>query len=498
MSSLTDFFESDFNTQREQWESTLLSELKLTEIGTKATKKMLNGASWPTLSLNTNTEVQLPSSEWKKAANTYGLLHPNDLKAHLEEDLKAGVKNFFFHAPMIDDGKWKIIEETLNNQDDVEVFILGGNVSSSKIKVVSNIISGKEVHDQGGHSVQELATLSKNLIASLGQQEDFYIGVYVDSHFFHNIAKIRAAKLLAHKILSEAKSTKKIKVIALTSYVGWTLFERYSNMLRNETAVASAYIAGADYVQSSGYNTILELEAENLKPDEHTERSLRMARNTSHVLALESMLGVVGDAAFGSYHLESMTQSLCEESWNLMQSLLKGTDISAEVTRVRESRLQMVKTRKTIMSGMNDYPDVKEHLNLKLKAPTMFRVARPFEDLRLRMENMKRPEVCIGVYGDYGALNARLNFVKNYFELLGLTIHECMDKDLSKRKEEIVALCAMDDHYPELGETIKSIKTPHRFVAGKAEMAGFKNLFAGQNIYEVLENIVTTFEGRNS
>jgi hypothetical protein len=499
VSSLTNFFESDFNTQRDQWEKALLNELKLTEIGTKATKKMLSGATWPTLSLKTKSEVQLPSSEWKKASLTYGRLNEDEIEVELTEDLKSGVRNFFFHAEALNDTKWKKIEKVLKTESDVEVFILGGKYQSSEIKVISNIISGQTFHDQGAHSIQELALLTKNLIDNLNQSDDFYLGVFVDSHFFHNIAKIRAAKLLAHKVLSEAKLHKKIKIVALTSYAGWTLFERYSNMLRNETAVASAYIGGADHIQSSGYNTLLELETEAVaKHDEHVERSRRMARNTSHVLALESMLGIVEDAAFGSYHLESLTQALCEDAWKLMQTLLTGVDITSEITKVREQRLQMVKTRKTIMSGMNDYPDVKEQLKVTLTTPKLFRVARPFEELRLKMENMKKPEVCVALYGDYGALNARLNFVKNYFELLGLTVHENFDMDLSKRKEEIIVLCALDDQYPNLTEAVNTIKTPHKYIAGKFEMPGFQNLFAGQNVFEVLEHIVQAFEGRKS
>jgi hypothetical protein len=498
VTSLTRFFESDFNTQREQWESALLSELKLTEVGNKSTKKMLDGKSWPTLSLSTPSEVQLPASEWKKAAITYGHLNLNDIEAEIADDLKSGVRNFFFHAEALDEKKWKLIEKQLKGTSDVEVFILGAKFESTSVKVIGQIISGQEAHDQGAHSIQELALLSKNLIQNLDQTGDIYLGVYVDSHFFHSIAKIRAAKLLAHKILAEAKSSRAVKIVALTSYVGWSVFERYSNMLRNETAVAAAYIGGADHIQSAGYNTLLELETENFVQDEHVERSRRMARNTSHVLALESMLGVVEDAAFGSFHLESLTQGLCEDSWKLMQSLLSGVDMTADISKVREQRLSMIKTRKSIMSGINDYPDMKEHLNLKLKASKLFRVARPFEELRLKMNSMKKPEVCVALYGDYGALNARLNFVKNYFELLGLTVHESFERDLSRRKEEIIVLCALDDQYPNLNDVTQTIKSEQKFIAGKFEMTGFKNLHAGQNVYEVLESIVTTFQGRQA
>lgn len=517
MGSLTSFFESDFNTQREQWETALKAELKLTEVGNKASKKLITGASWPTLSLETKSEVHLNANEnWKKASTTYVHLDQQEIRDVLTEDLGQGVRNFFFAGADLTDAKWQEIEATLKKfptPAELEVFILDGEYSSSAFKVVSNIISGEEVHNLGGHSVQELALLATNLIKNLNQTSDVYLGVYVDSQFFHNIAKLRAAKLLALKILEEAGRDLKVKIVGLTSYREWTLFERYSNMLRNETAVASAYIGGADHVQSAGYNSILELETSGSVDKEHIERSRRMARNTSHVLALESMLGVVEDAAFGSYHLESLTSALAEESWKLMQTMvgmnveeLKAF-IQKETASVREKRLEQVKTRRHVMSGMNDYPDVKEHLKLKLKAPKVFRVARIFEEQRLMMEEVKnKPTVYVALFGEYGALNARLNFVKNYFELLGLTVHdpghteldlESFKKGLTERKEDIIVLCALDEQYPNLMEAVKSIKSQDKFIAGKFEMTGFKNLFGGQNVYEVLENLVSRFAGRN-
>lgn len=514
MNSLSSFIDGEFYTQQEQWEKSLLSELKLTEIGSKATKRLLTGQNWPTLSLKARQEVQLGTQEkWKKASTTYVYLNKEDISEMLLEDLEAGVRNFFFHAQNLDSQKWQKIEDTLANfshSEELEVFILGeGNFTSSRLKVIADIISGQAFHDQGGHSIQELALMACRLIKNIDSLTGtVYLGVYVDSHFFHNIAKIRAAKLLAQKILTEANKDVSFKVVALTSYQGWSLYERYSNMLRNETAVASAYIGGADHVQSAGYNTILELEANNSPEKEHLERSRRMGRNTTHVLALESMLGVVEDAAYGSYHLENLTQALCEESWKLMQALLSGTDLTSEVAAVRAKRLEMIKTRRLLMSGINDYPDVKEHLNLKLKTPETFRVARIFEELRIKMENVSsRPQVYVALFGDYGALNARLNFVKNYFELLGLTVLESgtseldlenFKKNLTSRKEEIIVLCALDDHYPEVAKAVSGLKASYKFIAGKFEMTGFTNLFAGQNVYEILEKLVSAYEGRES
>ena len=510
MDSLTTFFESEFNTQRKDWEKSLIAELKLPDIGNKASKKMINGLDWPTLSLDRSNEIQLaPSLTWKKASTTYAFLNIDDIKDAIDDDLKSGVKNFFFHEDALSPEKWRVFEETMKKHhtlSEIEVFILGhSQYTSESFSVVSGLITGSEAHDFGGHAIQELAMLAKNLIQST--EEKIYIGVYVNSHFFESIAKLRAARLLAAKILEEKGNKSQLKVVALTSYMGWTLFERYSNMLRNETAVAAAYIGCADHIQSSGYNTLFELETEKTPIDEHTDRSRRMARNTSHILALESMLGIVEDAAFGSYHLENLTGALCEEAWKLMQRLLAGEDISSEIASTREQRLQMMKVRKLVMSGINDFPDVKEELRLKLKAPSFFRLARSFEELRLQMLEGSRPEVYIALYGDYAALNSRFNFVKNYFELLGLRVLDSgtsqndlndFTKNLSNRREEIVVLCALDEHYPLLEPMSGVIKTSHKYIAGKFEMNSFKNLYGGQNVFSVLEDLVSTFSPRKS
>lgn len=506
MTSLEFFFDDDFKKNQEDWEKSLLSELKLTEIGSKATKETLHGFRWPTLSLERKSEVQLsPVNSWKKASTTYASLSESEIDELLNEDLKNGVKNFFFHEEALNDKKWIKIEEIIRNypaNDEIEVFLLGQtHYKSEVVKVIHGIITGKEAHDEGGNSVQELGYIAKKIIQS--NSETLYLGVFVDSNFFQNIAKLRATRLLAGKILEVSGRTSKVVVIALTSFQGWSLFERYSNILRNETSVASGQIGGADHIQSSGYNALLELECEGAHDKAHRERSQRIARNTTHILALESMLGVVEDASFGSYHLENLTQMFCEESWKFMQRLVAGEDVSTEILNIKSKKLQMIKTRKTIMSGINDFPDVKESLHLKLKQSKIFRPARAFEELRLRMEKIKKPDVYISLFGDYAALNTRLNFVKNYFELLGLRVFDPgrSEKDLSnfinitaQRNEEIVLLCASDDDYKLISETEINIKTSHRYIAGKFEMSSFKNLFVGQNVYDVLLDIVNEFE----
>ncbi len=506
MNSLQSFFENKFKENITDWESTLLKELKITDLGNKTKKEMMNGQLWPTLSTNRLSQIHVtPEHSWKKASTTYIKIF-NDIASHLIEDLSAGVKNFFFLSHELDETKWQKIESILSQYhtpSEIEVFILGKHsLSSPTIKVITSLLTGDEFHHSGGDDIHELALIAKKIIES--NEDEIFVGVYVGSSFFQNIAKMRAIRLTASKILEHSGREPRVKVVALTSFEGWTLFERYSNMLRNETSVASAYIAGADHIQSAGYNAIFELETEVDSNDEHSLRSRRMARNTTHILALESMLGIVQDAAFGSYHLENLTHYLCEESWKVMQRMISGEDVSTEINKAKEKKLQMIKTRKKILSGINDYPDAKEVLGIDLKKTDFFRPSRVFEELRLRMEKIKKPKVFIALYGDYASLNARLNFVKNYFELLGLEVLdsgasefdlEKFKKNLPLRDEEILVLCASDEHYPMLHETVSLMRTTNRFIAGKYEMNSCKNLFAGQNIFENLQEIVKTFGG---
>ena len=506
MNSLQSFFENKFKENITDWESTLLKELKITELGNKTKKEMINGQQWPTLSANRISQIHVtPELNWKKASTTYINIF-NDIDSQLTEDLNAGVRNFFFLGNELDENKWKKIESILSSYQtpsEIDVFLLGQHsFSSQSFQVINSVITGHECHAAGGDAIHELALVAKKVIES--NEKEIFVGVYVDSAFFQNIAKIRAIRLMTSKILEHSGRDVRVKVVALTSFEGWTLYERYSNMLRNQTSVASAYIAGADHIQSSGYNALFELESEVESTDEHFLRSRRMARNTSHILALESMLGIVQDAAFGSYHLDNLTNYLCEQSWKVMQRMISGEDVSHEINQAKDKKIQMIKMRKKILSGINDFPDAKEVLGIDLKKSNFFRLSRVFEELRLNMEKIKKPRVFIALFGDYAALNARLNFVKNYFELLGLEVLdlgasefdlETFKKNLTLRDEEIIVLCASDEHYPTLKEAVPLMKTNNRFLAGKFEIESCKNLFVGQNIFENLQEIVKTFGG---
>lgn len=507
--NIEQFFSQNFVADRDHWEKSLKSELKLEDVGSKTFKKSPEG-KWQTLTLNAPVAHQLRSQEpWKKAAQTY-IRFPSDLESAVRDDLAAGVRLFFVEKDFLTSENWKTFAGILNPHEKAKeiVVVLTGDkeiaAGDNHFRVIDekNMLTGRGAWATGGTIVQELSQIALKLTDAKISGE-VHLGVFIDSHFFRNIAKVRAARLLAKKILDERKISAKVFVTGLTSFREWTLYERYSNMLRNDASVASGLIAGCDYVQSAGYQALFDLET-NSHSTEHDERSRRIARNTSHILALESMLGLVEDASAGSYHLEALTEEFAKGAWDLMQKVLPMNEkevsdfFMKETSVIREERSKNLSTRRQVLAGLNDFPDVKDDLKLSTQpVARFFRTGRSFEDLRLRMEGVsQKPEVFIAIYGDYAALNARINFVKNYFELLGLKVtdpgHAVTDADVSARKEKFLVLVAADDQYA----SVASVKTnaAEKFIAGKTEVAGFANLFAGQNVYDVLLGITERWE----
>lgn len=498
MGQLETLFPEQFSGNKEDWKKVLQSELKLPEVEQKLSKNTLEGI-FNILSIDNHGQVIPNHTGWKKASQTY-FVAGAEAEANMKEDLSNGVRVFFLseEATLLE----KILQEHPDAKD-IEVVSIGSNTKA---------IHSREIFSQGGTHLQEIGHLTTALIDHLQKNTSLKkveVMISVDNHFFQSIAKIRAFREIAQKIFNELKINPELKIISMVNTREWTLFDRYNNMLRNTSAVASALIGGADLIQSLGYMAPFELETD-LKDAEHLKRSRRMSRNTVHILSLESMLGMVQDAAAGSYHLEALTQFYAEGGWKLMQQILplsieeRESYWSQELKNIQAARLKQFNHRKLVLSGINDYPNVKEVLGLtKLKSGT-FRVARGFEELRLRVEKLPhKKNVRIAFWGDYAALNARVNFTKNYFELLGLYVFdpghsiqtpaEFQNWVSAGSPDEIIVLCAKDEDYPMLKE-LCAISSTANYVAGKVDLPDHQAIYGGQNIFDVLTTLVKKLE----
>ena len=507
LKAFSDLFTEEYNTQRDHWEKALKTELKLEDVSSNLVRKHIDLGAWPILSLEARATHHLAGqTPWKKASQTYIHMNPEGLSESLKDDLNGGARTFFFHKDFFHESAWNSAAKVFRSYEeakDIEVFLIGQKSMNApkgfKVRDESQMISARFVHEQGGHNVHELAVLTLEFINKLSTYPT-HAFVFLDSHFFKNIAKVRALKLLLQKVAKESGIGKIPKIVTLNSYREWTLYERYSNLLRNNIQVASGLIAGADVIQSSGYQVIFDLDT-NERDGEHDERSQRMARNTSHILGLESMLGLVDDAAFGSYHLEELSEQYAEAAWKLMQVLLSFNEIprreylDSEIKKVRVERASRLKSRKDILTGINDFPNADEKLGLTLKESNLFRVARDFEELRIKVEGLKdKPKVEILIHGELAGLNNRVSFIKNYFELIGLEVLDPIHNH-DKIDNKIIVLCAKDEDYPKLSAKYINEKAVAKYVAGKVNVTGHEAIHTGQNIYQVLSALTQKMIG---
>lgn len=500
MGHLAGLFPDQFSGNKEEWKQVLQRELKLPDIEQKLQKNTLEGL-FEILSLEISGQVIPNLTSWKKASQTYFSL---DAKSEdsVKEDLESGVRVFFLNEKT--SSLEKIISSHVDAKD-IDVIYFGEKTKA---------LNAFHIQTQGGTHLQEIGALTVELIKwceSNPTKTSCQVMISTDNHFFQSIAKIRAFREISEKVFQSFKMKVELKIISVVNTREWTLFDRYNNMLRNTAAVAAALIGGADIIQSLGYMAPFEMEASEIE-EEHLKRARRMARNTSHILSLESMLGMVQDAAAGSYHLESLTNFYSEGGWNLMQKLISLSSKEAtaywneELAKIQKDRLKQFNHRKLILSGINDFPNVKEELHLKEIKKDQFRLARGFEELRLRVEKLpanKKVNVRIAFWGDYAALNARVNFTKNYFELLGLHVFDpghsldnlgefksWMDQG---KPNEIIVLCAKDEDYNQL-VTLVTFSPTANFVAGKVEVSNYVSIFGGQDVFAVLSSLVTKLE----
>ncbi len=131
----------------------------------------------------------------------------------------------------------------------------------------------------------------------------------------------------------------------------------------------------------------------------------------------------------------------------------------------------------------------------------VFRLSQDFEKLRWEYESLERKvEVNLVIVGDYASLNARINFCRDVFEVMGLKCHEIHVSENTEQwpAEKICAqgavLICSDSLRTENEKKLLSILTKDCvkvFTAGQPfEKQKTKPLYLGCDIYQLLEDFL--------
>ena len=366
---------------------------------------------------------------------------------------------------------------------------------SPELKTI--LIKTSVFHNGGANAVQELAYGLSTAVQYLleGQKQGLSVesladkmvfSFSIDSNYFMNIAKLRAARRLWAG-LSAAFAVNpehfKMSIHAVTSEVTETLYDQYVNILRTTNQAFAAAIGGIQYMQ------INPLDHAYGEWDDFSER---IARNTHLILKEETHITRVVDPAGGSFYVEQLTDELADQAWKkfldvdaaggILEALKKGT-IQSEIADVFNQKVQNVANRKESIIGTNVYPNPADEVHIKaidkadsyivVNQPTTItpiklkRLARAFEQLRLRsaaykQNNGNAPKIGLINLQELKAYKPRADFVKGLVSAGGIdTVQSegCYSSEdasafVADTKLPIYCVCGSDDAYGQITEQI--------------------------------------------
>jgi len=199
--------------------------------------------------------------------------------------------------------------------------------SNEMPKFNSISISGYHMQEAGANLVQELAyTLAdgKEYVKTAmerGMDIDKFAGrlsffFAIGMNFFMEAAKLRAARLLWHRIMDDlgAKDprSKMLRTHCQTSGVSLQEQDPYNNVIRTAYEAMSAVLGGTQSLHTNALDEAIALP---------TEFSARIARNTQLILQEETGVTNVVDPLAGSYYVEKLTADLADAAWELIQEV---------------------------------------------------------------------------------------------------------------------------------------------------------------------------------
>ncbi|AMY69636.1 methylmalonyl-CoA mutase [Frigidibacter mobilis] len=236
-------------------------------------------------------------------------------------------------------------------------------------------ISGYHMQEAGANLVQELAfTLADGreyvrAAIARGMDVDAFAGrlsffFAIGMNFFMEAAKLRAARLLWHRIMTEFGAKKPgslmLRTHCQTSGVSLQEADPYNNVVRTAYEALAAALGGTQSLHTNALDEAIALP---------TEFSARIARNTQLILQEETGITHVVDPLAGSYYVESLTAELAEKAWALIEEveamggMTKAVATGMPKLRIEESaarRQAAIDRGEDVIVGVNKYRLAKE------------------------------------------------------------------------------------------------------------------------------------------
>jgi methylmalonyl-CoA mutase len=265
------------------------------------------------------------------------------------------VRNTYIYPP---EGSMQIIADII------------GYTSQHMPRYNSISISGYHIQEAGADAALELAytladgkeyietALKAGLdIDKFAPRLSFFFGIGMN--FYMEIAKLRAARLLWHRIVSEyhPKDERSTMLRTHCQTSGWSLTEQdpYNNVVRTTIEAMAAVFGGTQSLHTNAFDEAIALP---------TEFSARIARNTQIVIQEETGITNVIDPWGGSYMMESLTQEIADKAWAIIEDIqqrggmAKAIEQGEPKLRIEESAARKqarIDRGEDVIVGVNKY-----------------------------------------------------------------------------------------------------------------------------------------------
>ena len=241
-------------------------------------------------------------------------------------------------------------------------------------------ISGYHMMEAGADSVLQAAfTLADGLeyvraalnagldIDTFAPRLSFFFGIGMN--FLMEIAMLRAARFLWHKIISQfnPKDPRSTMLRTHCQTSGWSLTAQdpYNNIIRTTLECLSAALGGTQSLHTNSFDEAVGLP---------TDFSARIARNTQLIVQEESQICHVTDPLAGSYYVEALTDGIIREAGKIideveeMGGMAKAIETGKPKMRIEEAaarRQARIDQGKDVIVGVNKY-QIEEDVNLEI------------------------------------------------------------------------------------------------------------------------------------
>ncbi len=263
-----------------------------------------------------------------------------------------------------------------------------GYCSKNMPKYNTISISGYHMMEAGADSVLQTAfTLADGVeyvkaamkagldIDEFAPRLSFFFGIGMN--FFMEIAMLRAARFLWHRLISQfnPKNPKSTMLRTHCQTSGWSLTAQdpYNNIIRTTLECMSAVLGGTQSLHTNSFDEAIGLP---------TDFSARIARNTQIIVQEESQVCRTVDPLAGSYYVESLTNGIIEAAQKIidevteMGGMAKAIEMGMPKMRIEESaarRQARIEQGKDVIVGVNKYKLQEEDDIDVLEVPTAIR-----------------------------------------------------------------------------------------------------------------------------